>query len=65
MQYFPDLETTDKELWEKIYTNAFEYYRETFIQSLQIINCNKQLYNWKILDNPKCNYCHKEDDILH
>ena len=45
--------------------------RSTFIQSLQYkilhryVNCNLNLYNWKIINSPLCDRCGMIDTIEH
>jgi exonuclease III len=68
---FPLLKEMDEEFWCQIFKNVFQYCRETKLQSLEynliyrIIPCNKKLCEWKIKNNVQCNYCEKEDNILH
>ena len=31
----------------------------------RFINCNDNLYKWKIIDRPKCSYCTSVDTIEH
>jgi hypothetical protein len=68
---FPALTSVDCNFWSKIYRNVFKYCRETKLQSFEylvinrVIACRKKLYEWKIVDNIKCNYCEHEDNIIH
>ena len=57
--------------WEDVFTHPYKCGRKTRIQSFQykilhrIINCNKKLFDMKILTSPKCSYCPEIDDISH
>ncbi len=70
-QLFPLMKEDAENLWPQIYKLPFTITRETKLQSFQykiihrIIACNKWLFNIKIKDNSKCNYCNLEDDIKH
>ena len=64
----PFLETHD---WQNTYVLPYQTMREPYFQSFQfkvlhrIINCNDNLFRWKILGNPTCFYCTSADTIEH
>jgi hypothetical protein len=68
---FPLLKNVDPEFWANLFTRVYKYTYQTKLQSFQYriihnyINCNKRLYDWRILSSPVCAYCNKEDDIIH
>ena len=57
--------------WESIYKLAFKTCSDTYVQSLQYkilnryVNCNENLYKWKIKDSPLCSYCDQTDNLEH
>ena len=61
----------DNNVWERIFETPFRVTRETKLQSFQfriihrIIPCNKWLHNITLIANSKCNYCDKEDNLMH
>ena len=60
----------DKE-WSEIYKRGFKISTEPYLQTFQykviqgILNCNYNLYNWKIQGSSKCLYCNETDTIEH
>lgn len=72
-QDFPKFVEAADDLWENIFKLPFNTIEETKIQSFQfklihrIINCNKKLFDMKLIDNPVCNYCNNNiiDDLKH
>jgi hypothetical protein len=68
---FPLLKKVDSEFWANLFNRVNKYTFQTKLQSFQYriihnyINCNKRLYDWRILSSPVCTYCRKEDDIIH
>ena len=69
----PEFQLVDEKFWEKIYKNVYSVTASTSLQSFQykiihnIINCNKKLFDWKVVNDYTCTYCTKEsmDDLLH
>ena len=65
---YPFLET---HAWHITFALPYKIVHEPYLQSFQfkiihrIINCNDNLYKWKIIDSPKCNYCTSVDTIEH
>ena len=65
---YPFMENYD---WKEIYTIAFKYTREPYLQSFQykiinrILNTNEKLEKWSIKLSNKCNYCQAIDTIEH
>ena len=65
---YPYLEVSN---WTKIYKLPFKICRDTYIQTLQykilhrVLNCNYNLYLWKINDNSMCEICKFLDTIEH
>jgi hypothetical protein len=59
------------ELWYEIFYSPYKSCRDTKLQSLQyrliyrVVNCQKKLFDWKIVDNPICKFCNNIDDIRH
>ena len=70
-EFFPEFKTAHKTEWPAIFQMPFITTRDTRIQSLQyrlihrIIPCNKWLFNIKIKDSSTCNFCDKEDNLIH
>lgn len=68
IERFPFLESAP---WHKIYGSIHTITQEPYMQSFQykifnrILNCNYNLYIWKIKDSPLCNYCGLTDTIDH
>ena len=68
---FPKFDEANIELWSNIFKMSFRTTRETKLQSFQfqiihrIIACKTKLYQWKIVNTTKCDYCTDRDDILH
>ncbi len=68
---FPDFETADTSIWERIFTMAFTIFTQTKIQAFQyrlihrVIPCNKWLCDIKVKDSNICNYCNRIDNLLH
>lgn len=67
----PNLISLECSDWSQIYISPYISNRETKIQALQykilhrVINCNYNLYKWKIIETSVCNYCKEEDTIMH
>lgn len=65
---YPFLESYN---WDSIFLIPFRIMTEPYFQSFQykilnrILNCKDNLYNWKIKENNKCNYCKEIDTIEH
>ena len=65
---FPFLETIS---WNKVFMAIHNTCLETYLQSFQykilhrILNTNYNLYKWKIIEKPFCNYCNNVDTIEH
>ena len=65
---YPFLET---HAWHITFALPYKIVHEPYLQSFQfkiihrIINCNDNLYKWKIIDSPKCNFCTSIDTIEH
>ena len=65
---YPFLET---HAWHITFALPYKIAHEPYLQSFQfqvihrIINCNDNLYKWKIIDSPKCSYCTSVDTIEH
>jgi hypothetical protein len=57
--------------WQKIFRLPLEITHEPYLQSFQFkilhrkINCNYQLYVWKVKDSPACSFCQESDTIEH
>jgi hypothetical protein len=57
--------------WKIIFKIPFICTRETKLQTFQyrllhrIIQCNKWLFQLRIVNSGKCNYCEQEDTLLH
>ena len=68
IESYPFLETAP---WQKIFKGIHLISNEPYLQSFQykivhrILNCNKNLYNWKIKESPECIYCNDIDSIEH
>jgi hypothetical protein len=68
---YPEFKNADQELWPNIFKLSFSITRETKLQSFQyriihrIITCRKRLFDIKIADSPKCQFCNNEDNITH
>ncbi len=67
---FKDLSNPEESTWKNIYNMPFKTIRETKIQVQyciihRIIPCNEWLYNIKVRDNNKCNFCPGIDTISH
>ena len=64
------MEASD-DIWANIFKLPFNTIEETKIQSFQfkiihrIINCNKKVFDMKLIDDPSCNYCNDVDDLKH
>ena len=62
------LETHD---WQNTYILPYQTMNEPYFQSFQfkvlhrVINCNDNLFRWKVLDNPTCFYCTSVHTIEH
>ena len=65
---FPFMESAE---WKNIYKQPFKITSEPCLQSFQykilnrILNCNDNLYKWKIKPDNICLYCDKIDTIEH
>ena len=57
--------------WAQIYQFPYKICTDTYIQSLQYrilnryINCNENLFWWKINNSPQCSYCNGIDNLEH
>ena len=57
--------------WKSKYKLAFQVTKEPYFQSFQykilnrILNCNANLYKWKIINSNLCAYCDEIDNIEH
>lgn len=57
--------------WERTFTLSFRILRDTKIQTLQykiltrIFPCNSKLFQWKIINSPRCELCYEIDTIEH
>ena len=68
---FPEFNTARDDIWDDIFSLAFKTTRDTALQSFQyklihrLTPCQKKLFDMKISDSPKCNFCNKNDTLLH
>ena len=68
LERFPFLENID---WRSIYCLPYKTCRDNYSQTIQYkllhryTNCNYNLFKWKIIDSPNCNYCNFSDTIEH
>ena len=68
VERYPFLEIID---WSQIYRLPYKICRDTKLQSQQFkllhryVNCNLNLFKWKIIDSPNCKYCGLTDTIEH
>ena len=65
---YPFLET---HAWHTTFALCYKIAHESYLQSFPFkvinrkINCDDNLYKWKIIDRPKCRYCTSVDTIEH
>ena len=65
---YPFLEGID---WGKVFLTGYSCNLEPYLQSFQykiinrLLNCNENLYKWKIKNSDKCFYCPEIDTIEH
>ncbi len=56
--------------WKTLFTIPYKIIKEPYLQSFQfkilhrIINCGEKLYQWKIVNDDKCNYCTESIDTI-
>ena len=68
LNLFPFLEGIN---WKKIFLAVHHICPEIYFQSFQykiinrVLNCNYNLYKWKIKEQPFCNFCSHVDTIEH
>ena len=68
---YPNFNHAEHEIWTRIFRMPFVCTRETKLQSFQYkiihrtIACNRWLFNIKVKESDKCNFCYEVDDIQH
>ena len=57
--------------WKHVFELTTLITKEPYLQSFhykiltRIVNCNEKLFQWKISDSSKCNFCNKTDTLEH
>ena len=68
IEIFPFMNDAD---WQKIFILPYTLVKEPYLQSFQfkivnrVLNCNYNLYKWKIKSSNKCIYCSEIDTVQH